>query len=91
MDHVKRKLFCSYLLYYGYAVLVMIILAVLWPLNRIRAGYFFILAGSACFGVRLLLPEGLTSGNWNTDKRRREMLWSGVVGIILGVLTLLIS
>ncbi len=90
MDPKKRKIVYSYIVYYGYAVFTLVIILVLWPFDKTRVGYFFILGGLAGLAMRPLLPEGIIEGRWDTRRRKREMLLSGIAGIVVGIVTLLL-
>lgn len=90
MDPEKRKIVHSYLVYYGYSVVLLVIIFFLWPFDNTRIGYFFILGGLASLAMCPLLPEGITEGRWDTRRRKREMLLSGIAGIIVGLAVLLL-
>ncbi len=88
MDPIKSKFLRDYLVFTVYFVFIVVVFFILWPLNRSRTSYFLILSGFASLAMRPFIPEGLKKTGWTTEKQRRDMLWGGIVGILLGLVML---
>lgn len=86
MDKMNR----SYALSIGYAIFLIILYLIMQPSTLAQAGYFLILAGAASIALYPLVPEGIRGGRWDSQKRKRQLLWGGIGGIAFGILIILL-